>query len=438
MRDELKTNKRLSDELVQMRHRIIELEALEAERKQAEEALRSSEEQYRRLVELSPGAIIIHTEGKIAFANPSAAKLLAAASPEELLARPLLDFVHPDDQEAVRERLEHAKAEETLNPPGERRLVRFDGTEVEVEITGVPFIYQSKPARQVIIRDLTERKRAEHEAAAAKILREADHLKTELLANVSHELRAPLALIKGYTTALLRYHKKLSDEEKQDFLEEIDQASDRLTELVENVLQFSRLDAGGLSMAKEQISLRPLIAGAIKDIRWKAKGHRFAYWLARSLPAVEADPRRIRQVLDNLLDNAVKYSREGTRIAVRGEPREQEIAISVQDQGIGINPQELTRIFKPFYQLDSGLSRKTGGAGLGLAICKRIVESHGGRIWAESTPGKGSTFTFTLPVPPEARAEGNIRGCAAEPKPLPIVSGRSHTPRPASGQAKSA
>jgi two-component system sensor histidine kinase KdpD len=244
-----------------------------------------------------------------------------------------------------------------------------------------------------------ENARLYKDASTVGALREADRLKTELLANVSHDLRTPLTSIKGYSTTILRHYQKLTDEEKRDFLKEIDRASDRLTELIENLLQLSKLEAGGFRMNKEPLAIDNLITNTIEDMQQKAQGHRFAMKSPKSLPLVEADPRRIRQVLDNLLGNAVKYSPEGTDISVLCEVDDRSLTVHVKDQGVGIAANELDRIFERFYQAASGTSsHKGGGVGLGLAICKGIIEAHDGRIWAQSELGKGSVFTFMLPL----------------------------------------
>ena len=243
-----------------------------------------------------------------------------------------------------------------------------------------------------------ENARLYKEASTVGALREADRLKTELLANVSHDLRTPLTSIKGYTTTILRHYDRLSDEEKRDFLHEIELASDRLTELIENLLQLSKLEAGGFHMQKEPLGIASMVSNAVEDLEQKAKSHRFVTHIEEPLPLVEADPHRIRQVLDNLLSNAVKYSAEHTEITVECQANDNALVVRVRDQGVGIGPEELDRIFDRFYQASSGVSSRGGGVGLGLAICKGIIEAHGGRIWAESTQGEGSTFTFTLPL----------------------------------------
>jgi len=253
-----------------------------------------------------------------------------------------------------------------------------------------------------------ENARLYKEASTVGALKEADRLKTELLANVSHDLRTPLTSIKGYTTTIIRHYDKLANEEKRDFLHEIDQASDRLTELIENLLQLSKLEAGGFRMNRELVAIDSVLANAVEDMEQKAAAHVFGLHLQESLPLVEADPRRIRQLVDNLLWNAVKYSAEGARILVECEANNLEIVTRVHDEGIGIGPQELDKIFERFYQApSSSQTHKAGGVGLGLAICKGIIEAHGGRIWAESELGRGSTFAFTLPLTPREEIDSD-------------------------------
>jgi len=243
-----------------------------------------------------------------------------------------------------------------------------------------------------------ENARLYEEAKTVAVLQEADRLKTELLSNVSHELRTPLASIKGYASSLLRFFDRYPDEEKIDSLQEIDQASNRLNDLVENLLQMSRLEMAGLHIDKEPVSMLSMIDQAVADMEHKATGHRFVTRCARTVPAVDADPNRVQQVIDNLLTNAVKYSPAGTEITVSCQADEEEIVVSVRDQGRGIAKENLEKVFDRFFQERPGAAEGGVGTGLGLAICKRIVEGHGGRIWVESEHGKGSNFSLTLPL----------------------------------------
>jgi signal transduction histidine kinase len=246
------------------------------------------------------------------------------------------------------------------------------------------------------------------EARHVETLRELDRLKSELLQTVSHELRTPLGAIKGFTTTLIEHDRRLSREEKREFLEIIDQESDRLRGLIEDLLDMSKIEAGVLQLDRQAVAVAKLVAEAVKAVASRSPEHRFETSVPADLLA-DADPRRIRQVLHNLLENAVKYSPDGGTIQVYGRREEGPgggyIVISVRDQGIGIPRQDLPRVFERFHRVDSEVGRRVGGSGLGLAICRGIVEAHGGRIWAESEPGEGSVFSFTLPL-----ASGGLEG----------------------------
>jgi K+-sensing histidine kinase KdpD len=248
------------------------------------------------------------------------------------------------------------------------------------------------------IRYAIERKRAEERARQLETLKELDQVRRQLLANVSHELRTPLTTIKGYSTMLLDYDRRLKHSEKQEYLSAIDRATDRLTELVDNLLDMSRLEAGLLKLEKAPISISKLLRETVTEARVWAPDHRIVLEVTKKLPRVSIDAKRIRQVLDNLIDNASKYSGQGTRVIVAARQAGQELMLSVADQGIGIPAEELPRVFAPMYRIRQRLTPEARGAGLGLTICKGLVEAHGGRIWMESEEGKGSACFFTLPL----------------------------------------
>jgi signal transduction histidine kinase len=210
-------------------------------------------------------------------------------------------------------------------------------------------------------------------------------------------MRTPLTSIKGFSTALLMDEISFDSPTQHEFLEIIDQECDVLTDLIHDLLESSIIDAGLLQLEREPIMISRLAQGVIDDIGRRTRKHRFLVDLDQ-LPIVEADPKRIEQVLRNLLDNAVKYSPEGGMIVVRGQVSDDRLLISIADQGVGIAPEHLNRLFEKFYRVDSGLGGHVVGSGLGLPIAQTIVESHGGRIWAESQPGEGTTFYFTLPI----------------------------------------
>jgi signal transduction histidine kinase len=226
--------------------------------------------------------------------------------------------------------------------------------------------------------------------------READAMKSQLLSTVSHELRTPLASIKGFATTLLRQDVRWDETTQRDFLRIIEEEADRLTEIIDNLLDMSQLEAGALRVDKEPLQLRTLIRDVVDEMRMRTEAHWFVVDLPAALPRVSADSRRIRQVLHNLLENAIKYSKSG-QITISCEVEEADVLVSVSDQGEGIPVEFLNQVFERFFQIDGASTRRVGGSGLGLSISRGIVEAHGGRIWAESAPGRGSTFRFTLP-----------------------------------------
>jgi signal transduction histidine kinase len=229
-------------------------------------------------------------------------------------------------------------------------------------------------------------------------LEEANRLKAELISTLAHEMRTPLTSIKGYSTALLMEDATFDLESQQEFLKTIDEECDLLQDLIHDLLESSIIDAGLLRLEPQPVRLPRLAQGVTDDIAHRSETHRFLIDFPESFPIVDADPRRIEQVLRNLVDNAIKYSPEGGLIVVRGEVHEEEVIVSVADQGVGIAPEHLNRLFEKFFRVEWGLGHHVVGSGLGLPIALTIVESHGGRIWAESQLGEGSTFYFTLPL----------------------------------------
>jgi signal transduction histidine kinase len=251
-----------------------------------------------------------------------------------------------------------------------------------------------------------ENARLRDEIETIRSLSEANRLKAEVISTLAHELRTPLTSIKGYSTALLMDEISFSAKTQREFLQIIDEECDVLQDLIHDLLESSVIDAGFLKLELQPVLLARLAAAATEEFAHLSQRHRFVVDFRPDFPIVDADPRRVTQVLRNLLDNAVKYSPNGGLVVVRGEAREAEVVISVADQGEGIAPEHLNRLFEKFFRIKSGLGRHVVGTGLGLPIARTIVESHGGRIWAESQSGRGTTFYFTIP---RARADQGTR-----------------------------
>ena len=235
-------------------------------------------------------------------------------------------------------------------------------------------------------------------AAEVQVLREVDRLRSELIANVSHELRTPLGLIKLFSTALLAKGFEFDRETQHEFLAGIDQETDRLEQLVNNLLDVSRIQSGRLHLSKQATDLAQLVRRVVKRIELPLTRHQFVQKLPERAVLAMVDPLRLEQVLGNLLSNAVKYSPAGGHITVRVQGDARQILIGVSDEGLGIPPADLEKVFERFYRVENELTPTVGGVGLGLAVARGIVEAHGGRIWVESTPGVGSHFYVSLPV----------------------------------------
>ena len=227
-----------------------------------------------------------------------------------------------------------------------------------------------------------------------------DRLKSEFVAVVSHEIRTPLTSVKG-AVELLSDSVYFKNTDQQAKLLSIAHAnSERLLVLINDILDFSKLESASLPMSLERQSLGSVVEQAAHDLRtvFEEHGIELQVEVPSDLPDLHIDAGRVTQVVTNLLSNAIKFSPQGGVIHIAAALWEGAVRVSVRDHGEGIAPQNLPKLFRKFSQIDSSATRRAGGAGLGLVICKGIVEQHGGRIWVESTPGEGSTFQFTLPL----------------------------------------
>lgn len=233
---------------------------------------------------------------------------------------------------------------------------------------------------------------------ATQALKEANRLKDELISTLAHEMRTPLTSIKGYTTALLMEDVAFSPATQHEFLQIVDEECDVLQNLIHDLLESSMIDAGLLKLEPQPTLLPRLAREVIAERAHQVRKHQFIVDFPDDFPIIDADPQRIGQVLRNLIDNAIKYSPDGGLIVVRGETRPSEVIVSVSDQGVGIAPEHLNRLFEKYFRIESGLVRHMVGSGLGLPIAHTIVQSHNGRIWAESQPGAGTTFFIALPI----------------------------------------
>jgi two-component system phosphate regulon sensor histidine kinase PhoR len=343
------------------------------------------------------GLILVDRHGRIAYVNRGTEQLLD--QPSQALVGRTFDAVYRDlsarviQPEEVSDQLQTAAVNLQNTPSVELALTAPEPRTLQARFFPISGEGVESLGLGLLLRDITRE-------------RELDEMKSQLLATVSHELRTPLASIKGFATTLLREDVRWDEASRHEFLSIIDKESDRLSELISNLLDMSRIEAGTLRVDPDFADLRAIVAETLAEFQVMTRVHEFRMEAPPSLPSVWADPRRARQVMRNLVENAVKYSPQGGLITVNVQVTGNWLEVSVKDQGLGIEPRHLESIFERFYQVDSASTRRVGGSGLGLSICKAIIEAHSGRIWAESDLGVGSTFRFTLPlVPPQGLPE---------------------------------
>jgi signal transduction histidine kinase len=269
----------------------------------------------------------------------------------------------------------------------EGMLARPGGTRIAVSITYSP-LYDEEGRLSNVIANVVDITR----------FREAEEMKTTFVSVISHELKTPVALIKGYANTLAREDARWDAETAREGLQVINEEADRLNGLINNLLDASRIQAGAFKLERGDVSLPRLAEKVVESFRTQTDKHRFALDFPLSYPAVAGDEERLRQVFNNLLSNAIKYSPNGGEIRVGGWTDGSQAIVYVADRGIGVPVEEQGRLFQRFFRVDSSLRRTTQGAGLGLYLCKSIVEAHGGRIWLRSEPGRGTTVFFALPA----------------------------------------
>ena len=371
------------------------------ERRRMEEALRQERDKAQKYLDVAGVMLVaIDANQKVNLINKQGCEILGCPE-EEIVGKNWFDNFVPervrDEAVAIFDRLMAGEIDgveyfenPVLTKSGGETLIAWHNTVLTDERGDITGVLAS--GQDITVRQLLWKKMVEYE--------ELTKLKSDLLSMVSHELRTPLAIIKGYSTMLVDYARRLSTEEREEHLISIDKATDRLTELVDHLLDMSRMDAGLLKLDRASANISKVIEQAAAEAQLRAPEHNIVVHIRDRLPRVNIDAKRIRQVLDNLIDNACKYSEEGTEVTISARQEGQELVVSVADQGAGIPAEDLERVFDRMYRAEQRLTPKAEGLGLGLglSICKGLVEAHSSRIWVESEPGKGSTFYFALPL----------------------------------------
>ncbi|HLF89252.1 MAG TPA: ATP-binding protein [Anaerolineales bacterium] len=249
-----------------------------------------------------------------------------------------------------------------------------------------------------------DRARLETQTGVIHAARQAEQMHLEVMAALSHQLRMPLSAIKGYSSALLLDEVAWSEEKRAEFLHIIEEECDSMEAMIGKLLDSSLIDLNQLTLERQPLRLQHMAHEVVTEMLPRMEIHRPVIDFPADFPIIEADPRWIRQVFRNILDNAIKYSPEGGLVVIRGEVRVRDVLISIADQGLGISPEDLVPLFEKFYRVKASNGYHIPGTGLGLPIARSIVQAHGGRIWAESQRGEGTTLYFSLPL---AQRDGN-------------------------------
>jgi PAS domain S-box-containing protein len=342
------------------------------------------------------GVMILDTQRRIRVFNRALEEMTGWAA-EEALGQPCSRVLALTDRqgkdipstgsghrcEATRPLLQ-PEPEEHLYVEGD--IKRPDGSIVTVGITYSPLHDREGRLVSVLanVRDITR-------------FREAEEMKSTFVSVISHELKSPVSIIKGYADTLRREDAQWDTDTLRQGLAIIAEESDRLNRLIDNLLDASRLQASAFKLELSYVQVDKLAEKVTEEFRTQSDEHMFTLDFPSDFPAVQADIERLRQVLTNLLSNAIKYSPRGGLIRTGGWADADWVYVAVADEGIGIPQSEQERIFERFYRAESPLSRRTEGAGLGLYLCKEVIEAHGGKIWVTSEPGRGAKFVFKLP-----------------------------------------
>ncbi len=328
---------------------------------------------------MAEGVVLLDRAGRIQLVNQSLEKQFSLST--DVRGRTLLEAFRRPELADLHARLETERKVLSCE-------IELGGAEARCFEVSAAMVYDREGGAQgsiLVFHDLTR-------------LRQLENTRREFVANVSHELRTPLSLIKGYVETLL--DGAISDPElSAKFLQTIDRHSNRLTNLIEDLLTISRLESGQITLQLRTVPLRSFATGLISELQARARER--GTTIVNEIPeglAGRADPDRLEQVFVNLLENAVKYGRAKGQVVIRGRSVNGHIELCVADDGPGIPAEARERVFERFYRVDKARSRDAGGTGLGLAIVKHIVQSHGGKVWVESEPGQGARFYFTLPV----------------------------------------
>jgi PAS domain S-box-containing protein len=377
------------------------------ERREAERALQIAEERYRTIFENSAVAIMMADDQERLISWNKFTENLLGFGKDDLYLKPVKSLYPDDEWEKIRT---HDVRQKGMQHHLETQIAKKTGEIIDVDVS---ISVLKDPEGRVtgsigVILDITERKEAERK------MKEAMELKSQFISTVSHELRTPLTIIKEDIAIIMDGAAGRVKPKQREMLEMAQRNIDRLARLINDVLDFQKLQSGKAKFNMQENNINGVIEQVYNTMAGvtKKKGVELCLALDTTLPKTLFDSDKMVQVLTNLVSNSMKFTEKGS-ITIASKKIENAIRVSISDTGCGIKQEDMSKLFRQFQQLSTGNNRKTGGTGLGLAISKDIVEKHGGRTWVESEFGKGTTFHFLLPIKSAARSEASERSVVA-------------------------
>lgn len=356
-----------------------------SERKQVEKTLIESEERFRRVFEDSRnGMMLVDQQGRYIKVNKAMTEILGYSEPE-LLSMGSKDITYQGDITSDSKIVQQLWTGESDGFSAEKRYVHEDGCVIWGAITVSPIHDSDGKTRYVLVQveNITERKQAEQ-------------IKDEFIGMVSHELKTPLTIMMGALNVLT--NQELSEEQARELMQDASSSVDTMVGIVENLLELARSQSDRMILHLEPIDVVKIAREVARELQRKSAAHRLIVTPASEKAIALADPVKVERILCNLIENAIKYSPNGGDVRISAQRQDNQVIVEVSDQGIGISRQDQSRLFQSFERINAYKTNSIAGIGLGLRVCRLLVEVLGGRIWVESKPGKGSTFFFSLPA----------------------------------------
>jgi PAS domain S-box-containing protein len=363
-----------------------------------EQELTKSEEGYKALISNLPNYVFVYNKGKIVYVNELSIKTLGL-SEEKIMQSSILDFVDDSYKQLASENMQKRLSGKEI-PDYELKVVTPDGRKMDMIVRGAPIFFQHEPAYMIVLTDITDRKIIEEQLKEyAGELKELNATKDKFFSIIAHDLKGPFNAILGFSELLSESYDDFDEDEKKKFIHNIKIASDSTFKLLENLLDWSRLQTGKINPVPEMIDLSLLTVENISVLKSMADSkHIKLYSSIQYNTRVYADANMVRTVIRNLVSNAIKFTPPGGEVRIVAIENNQMVEFCVADNGVGISNDRKNVLFHIEEKISTQGTANETGTGLGLLLCKEMIERQGGHIWVESEEGKGSRFYFNLPL----------------------------------------